>query len=171
MDPYDLLIDWLIRIRVAQLGHIKSATYFDRLNFWLGIPVVALTTIVGTSVFATLQNESSRSLKIATGVGSVIAAVLAGVQTFLRYSERAEKHRVTSGKYGVLRREVEQNLAFAPSSSDELKEYVDSLRLRWDKLTEDSPTAPKRIWQEAEKDLSAVKSELKNSRSRAQGAA
>jgi hypothetical protein len=49
LKPDDLLADWLLRIRIAQLAHVRAAVYFYRLNFWLGIPVVILTTLIGTS--------------------------------------------------------------------------------------------------------------------------
>jgi uncharacterized membrane protein YbhN (UPF0104 family) len=157
-EPKDLLEDWLFRIRKAQLAHIKTAVYFERVNLWLGVPVVILTTLVGTSVFATLQEKAVTSIRIAAGVASVLAAIMAGLQTFLRYSERAERHRVSGGKYGTLRRELEQRLAFPPANSDELANYIDSLRDRWDKLSEECPTAPNRIWDRAGAQIRAIKS-------------
>lgn len=156
-EPKDLLVDWHLRIRKAQLGHIKTAVYYDRVNLWLGIPVVVLTTLVGTTVFATLQKEASTSTRIAAGVASVLAAIMAGLQTFLRYSERADRHRVSGGKYGMLRREIEQRLAFSPPASDDLVAYINSLRERWDKLAEDCPTAPNRIWKSAGAEVRAMK--------------
>ena len=171
LESKDLLDDWLFRIRKAQLAHIKTAVHFERLNLWLGVPVVILTTFVGTSVFATLQKEASTSFKIATGVASVLAAIMAGLQTFLRYAERAERHRVSGGKYGTLRREIEQRLAFPPSNSDELSDYVGSLRERWDKLSEDCPTAPNRIWDSAGAELRAIKSSESSRINNAPGAA
>jgi hypothetical protein len=72
----------------------------SRLNYLLGVPVVVLTTFVGTSVFATLQEDVNTSLRILVGAVSVFAAVLASLQTFLRYPERAEKHRI-AGKIGL----------------------------------------------------------------------
>jgi hypothetical protein len=170
-QPKELLIDWLLRIRRIQLAHAKSATYFERLNFWLGIPVVALTTLVGTSVFATLQKEAGTSIKIAVGIASVLAAILAGLQTFLRYSERAERHRVTGAKYGVLRREIEQKLALPSTTIEEIEKYVDSMRMRWDKLSEDSPMTPQRIWDGVDQEIKKIKQELILDVGRSKGAA
>jgi hypothetical protein len=170
-ESKDLLDDWLFRIQKAQLAHIKTAVYFERLHLWLGVPVVILTTFVGTSVFATLQKEASTSIKIVTGVASVLAAIMAGLQTFLRYAERAERHRFSGGKYGALRREAEHRLAFPPSNTDELNNYVSSLRERWDKLSEDCPTAPNRIWDSAGAELKARKSGESSGMNNARGAA
>jgi hypothetical protein len=161
-EPKDLFDDWLYRIRKAQLAHIKTAVYYDRVNLWLGVPVVILTTLVGTSVFATLQKETVPLIRIAAGVASVLAAIMAGLQTFLRYSERAERHRISGGKYGALRREIEQRLAFPPSDADALSNYVDSLRERWDKLGEECPTTPNRIWDSAGAQIRAIKGQRVN---------
>ena len=49
-ESKELLDDWLYRIRKAQLAHIKTAVYYDRINLWLGVPVVILTTLVGMLV-------------------------------------------------------------------------------------------------------------------------
>jgi len=144
MESKDLLQEWLFRTRRSQLAHYECATYFARLNFYLGIPVIVLSTVVGTSIFATLQKETNTSVRIAVGIASVMAAVLAAIQTFLRYSERAEKHRVIGAKYGAMRREIEQKIVFPPA---EIEQYIESLRVRWDKFNEDCPTTPKRIWE------------------------
>jgi hypothetical protein len=153
----ELLTDWLFRIRTAQVAHIKSIGHFERLNLWLGIPVVLLTTLVGTSVFATLQQDASVSIKIAAGVASVLAAILSGLQTFLRYAEQAERHRGCGPKYGALRKEIEQKLALPPRNEEQMEQYVDSVRIRWEKLSEDSPPVPQWIWDRVEAEIAAVK--------------
>src|SRR4051812_41794598 len=61
---HTLLAEWLLRIRHAQVAHIKATGYYERLNLWLGIPVVLLTTLVGTSVFATLQQDAGAWVKV-----------------------------------------------------------------------------------------------------------
>jgi hypothetical protein len=108
----------------------------------LGIPVVVLTTFIGTSVFATLQDEIDTSLKILVGVISVTAAVLASLQTFLRFGERAEKHRVAGESWAALRREIDEMLALHPTylaARGDPKSYLDDLRKRMDDTAALSP--------------------------------
>ena len=140
-----LLEEWLFRIRRAQQAHYESATHFARLNYWLGVPAIALSAVVGTSVFAALGKETAISIKIAVGVASVTAAILMALQTFLSYSERAEKHRTVATRYGTMRREIEKKLALPPAKR-ELEAYIESLQVQWDKCNEDCPTVPKSIW-------------------------
>ena len=70
---------------------------------------------------------------------SISAAVLASLQTFLAYSERAEKHRVAAAKYGALCRELDTIRAELISISPEL---VESIRGKLDALAIESPQTP-----------------------------
>jgi hypothetical protein len=94
--------------------HYAIAARLGRLNVRLGIPVVVLTTFVGTSVFATLERHVDLSLRILVGVVSVLAAVLASLQTFLRFAERAEKPRAAAESWSSIRREIAEMLALHP---------------------------------------------------------
>ena len=82
------LPDWYERVVATQKGHYYAADHYGRLNYWLGIPVMVLTTIVGTSVFASLQEKPEPWLLILIGFASVLAAVLASLQTFLGFAAR-----------------------------------------------------------------------------------
>jgi FAD/FMN-containing dehydrogenase len=121
------------------------------LNIRFGIPVVVLTTFVGTSVFATLQSDVHVSLRIGLGLISVLAAVLASLQTFLRFGERAEKHRSSAELWAALRREIDEMLALHPTylaSRGDPKQYLDDLRRRMDEIAQQSPELGEHgLWQ------------------------
>ena len=95
MNISELIGHWRLRVHRMQIAHYDSEAYFGRLHLYLGLPVIALSTIVGTSVFASLQESTQKDsrLQITIGLLSVAAAVLSGLQTFLGYAERAEKQR------------------------------------------------------------------------------
>jgi hypothetical protein len=144
MTAENLLSDWYRRIRFAQFAHYEAAKSYDRMNYGLGIPVVILSTFVGTSVFANIGSTVDASFQILIGLISVIAATLASLQTFFRFSEKAEKHRAAASKYGALRREIEEVMVLC--SQEDIKDTIPSLRLRIDKLSEEAPHIPHRIW-------------------------
>lgn len=73
------------------------------------------TTVVGTSIFATLQEQGVLWLRILLGLLVSLRRFLAALQTFLRLAERSEKHRAAGASFGAIRRELEQ----AQSLSDE----------------------------------------------------
>src|SRR5262245_24338114 len=99
MEADKLLEEWLFRIRRAQQAHYESATHFARLNYLLGVPAITLSAVVGSSVFVALAKETTISIKIAVGIASVTATILMALQTFLSYSQRAEKHRSVATRY------------------------------------------------------------------------
>jgi hypothetical protein len=150
MNADELIKEWRKRARRIQSAHYDSAAWLDRWQYGIGLPLVALSTFVGTTVFANLQKEADFWVSIGVGLASVLAAVLAGIQTFLRLPERSAKHQVAGVHYGALKREIEQHMAF-PGAEGTGEAFVENLRQRWDKLNEESPVIPKGIWKKWEK--------------------
>lgn len=146
MELGELLAEWEVRIRRAQRAHFEAATALERAHFAIGIPLVILSTVVGSSVFASLQQQTDVRITIAVGVASVLTAILAGVQTFLRFAERAERHRVVAAKFGVLRKDIEV-LRVRTFDQKEREAATVELKERWNELSEGSPTVPVHVWQ------------------------
>jgi hypothetical protein len=139
---------WRQRAHLVLDAHHTAAGIFERRHYWLGIPSVALSTVVGTAVFASLQKSPHMSIQIIVGLASIAAAVFASLLTFLRYNERADKHRLAGVRYGTIMRQLEQALLIPPHSEDEAKLFFDHIRSQWDELNEQSPTMPTSIWAE-----------------------
>jgi hypothetical protein len=144
--PKQVLENWYWRVTVAQRAHYLSAQYFGARKYWLGIPAVVLATLVGTSVFATVQKQPVLWLQICVGLASVAAALLSSLQTFLGYAERAEKHRIAGAKYAALGRELEQLRSLEETPSEEAMSEV---RKRLDDLAVESPNNPISIYRRA----------------------
>lgn len=144
--PEQVLEEWYQRVAVTQRAHYLSADQFGARKYWLGIPAVILSTLVGTSVFATVQKQPELWLQITVGLASVAAALFASLQTFLGYSERAEKHRIAGAKYGALGRELEQLRALDATPSEEA---ISEVRKRLDDLAVESPNNPLPIYRRA----------------------
>jgi hypothetical protein len=141
---------------ISQDAHYAIATRLVRYNIWFGIPVVALATLVGTSVFATLQKDVRTDLRILVGFVSVLAAVLASLQTFLRFQERGEKHRAAAEHWSQIRRETKQMLALHPdylAERSDPKTYLDALREKMGRVSAQSPEIGERDWTLAYKKL------------------
>jgi hypothetical protein len=142
------LRDWERRAAAAAEVHFQTAEQLSRWNVFLGIPVVVLSAIVGTGVFATLQDDVDPSIRIAAGSVSVIAAVLASVQTFLRFGERSERHRVAAERWSSIRREIEKMRAL-PADVGDPKQLLDDIKARMDEAADKSPAMPDRRWKRA----------------------
>jgi hypothetical protein len=71
----------------------------------------------------------------------------------LRYSERADKHRVSGAKYGALRRELEGLLALTHDGKAIDAKTIDEVRERIDRISESAPNVSASIWKKAIKVL------------------
>jgi hypothetical protein len=143
-----LLVEWRDRADAASKTHFAVANRLSALNLGLGIPVVVLTTLVGTSVFATLQQVLSTTVRIFAGIAIVAAAVLASLQTFLSSAERAEKNWAAGEAWAAIRREITEMLALHPANiaaRGNPKQYLDELRARMDEVAKESPGMSNRV--------------------------
>lgn len=134
-------------------GHYTAGRQAAKGHMWLGVPVVVLTAIVGTSIFATFSETPASHWKIITGLVSLLATVLAALQTFFGFSERAEKHKAAGARYGALRRDIE---LFAlryrdkePSHRDQALIELEALTERLSRLAEDSPDLSDELYDRA----------------------
>jgi conflict system pore-forming effector with SLATT domain len=145
----DRLRDWESRASAAAEVHFQVAEDLSKWNISLGIPVVVLSAIVGTGVFATLTQNVDAGIRIAAGTISVIAAVLASVQTFLRFGERSERHRHAAERWSAIRREIEKARALPPEQVGDPKQLLDDVQARMDEAGDKSPAMPNRRWARA----------------------
>ena len=145
-----LLDDWHERTTIAQFGHQRQADRYRAFSVVLGIPVVALTTLVGTSAFAAVSRGASKTARIVVGVVSIVAAVLASIQTFLGYGQAAERHRIAGSRYAALRRSIEAAIGRRDPS------VVDRLRSEMDKVGAGSPQIGRKLWNKARVDAEAA---------------
>ncbi len=144
-SPSVLVQEWFRRARRNQRLHYQCADHFARRNRLLGIPAIVISSLVGSAVFASVEHEASGEMKIALGLLSIFAAVLASLQTFLSYSERAERHRITSARYASVRRQLELLAAVSDPSSPEIAIRLSAVQQALDSCAEAAPQVPQTI--------------------------
>jgi hypothetical protein len=143
-DAQRLLDEWHLRITTAQFGHQLQAERTRGWNLALGIPVVIATTVVGTSAFAAINNTGSNTeWKVAAGILSIFAAVLAALQTFLGFGDRAERHRIAATRYASIRRSIELALVRHDAKA------IDRIRIDMDRIGGPSPQIGRKKWGQA----------------------
>jgi hypothetical protein len=135
-----LLEEWHLRATAAQFGHQKRADQTRTRGIQLGLPVVILTTLVGTSAFATFNEAPSNAAKALVGTVSILAAVLASIQTFLGYAQVTERHRIAATRYATCRRGIELALTRHDARS------VDAIKSEMDKIGGASPQIGTKVW-------------------------
>ena len=150
-DVGSLLKVWHERARRAQTVHYDSATLCGRWTYVIGVPVIMLAMIGGSSQVANVSDEFWRN---AIAILTLLAAVLAALQTFLNLSERRERHREAAVRFGELKKEIEVLKRFLPKEEDKLQVAIEDLRTRYGEAVSQSPTAMRWAWSKRRKFLS-----------------
>jgi hypothetical protein len=142
-----LLSAWHRRMCACQHAYYLEAERLRRLHFWLGVPAIGLSSIVGTAVFASLENQQiAISARVLVALVSIAAAILAALQTFLRLAENAAAHGAAGDWYSAIKRDIEQLQALRRDDRGESKERVDALRQEINKAAQKSPELRESVW-------------------------
>lgn len=149
----DILMRWLRNAKRAQKGHYAAAHHFSLLNNCFGIPVVAISSLVGTAAFVSIGDDVSAFWRISAGSLSVFAAVLAALQTWLSYQERSARHHSAAKGYGVIKRNIEETLVAVRAGKVDPFPDMKVLRDRLEALAEKGPLIPNRYVEEMEEIL------------------
>jgi hypothetical protein len=143
-DVEELLKDWRNRVYAAQASHYALADRFRILNYLVGIPAVVFSSVVGTALFAGLEKDSPRTFFIASV--SIVSAVLAALQTFLRFAERVSQHATAGDWYSAIRRDIEQLIHMRPDDRGIPKACLDEIRQAMNQAGQNSPELSNREW-------------------------
>lgn len=136
VNEAELVLAWLRRARESQFSHYDAAKRLGRYGRFFGVPVIVITAIVGASAFASILTQTvPLYAKMIAGLCSLSATVLSSLQTFFRFSERSERHRIFGAKFGAVRRELEVLHIQTQIRSAELN----AVRVKLDRLAEEAP--------------------------------
>lgn len=139
----DVLSRWLKRSRESQLSHHLMAEKLSGRHTLLGGVIVVVTVLSGAT---TIAADLGPSGKTALGLFTLFAALLTSLQTFLKFEEAANQHRLAGAEYGKVRRKLELAKTLPEDQCDtRLKEAEVDLN----KLAQESPTVSQRIFKEA----------------------
>ena len=144
-DSRALLADWHNRMYAAQTGHYERSDRFRRLHYWLGIPVVILTTLAGTTLFASLGKKVG-PVGVVIALTTLLGGVLASIQTFLRLGESAANHGHAADWYAAIRRDIEQLQASPPRTAQLRDRALSRIRKEMNKCAQKSIELPQGEW-------------------------
>lgn len=144
MDRGELLQQWQNGIRILHIQHYLAANHNAKMHKALGIPVIILGTIVGTSVFASLESSPEPWVKILVGLLSITSVVLSSLQTFMGFGDKEEKHKAVAVKYGELRRELEHFIATMDKQEDSDK-FIEEFMEKWNQVDKESISTAQRF--------------------------
>jgi hypothetical protein len=146
MKPNELIAEWHAGIRINVLAHYECSKVFADYHRLLGYPTVIFSALAGTAFVSSLNNSRLWLAQALAVLLSLAVTVLASLQTFLRYAERAEKHKTAATEFGKLRRELEEILAFVPDGGILAEDEMKSIRIKWGELSTHAPAIPNKIY-------------------------
>jgi endonuclease/exonuclease/phosphatase (EEP) superfamily protein YafD len=149
----ELLEKWLIRAREGQHSHHEAGKFFRRANYWLAVPIIVITSTLGTAAFASISTVMADTGKIWFGALSMLAAVLAGLQTHFRYAEKAEKHKNLGAQYGAIRRRIEAVLALPHAQRGQQAEVLEEISYKLDAISGEGDVVSRRIFERTQQRL------------------
>jgi len=144
----EMIENWTRRSRVNQMSHYESAKMYSIVYYCLGIPLVVVTASLGAI------NSANKHL-ISTEMTSLLLftiSILAALQTFLKLSERAQKHKTAASKYGAIRRDLETLMVKPKVTDAEIK----TMKNKMDGLALEAPSIPYVIWKKTDRQLLGV---------------
>jgi hypothetical protein len=106
-DVIDQVKKYQINFRCHARSQFESERISNGKNNWLGIPIVIISSLIGTAIFSTLTKNPSIWWKIGTGLVSMTAASLASLQTFFKFNEQAAKHKVAGAQFEALIKQID----------------------------------------------------------------
>lgn len=170
MKEIDIIKNWRFRADRVQHAYYITGRRYEKLHKCLGFFAILLMTTVGSVTFYKISNTTGGSAafgdltEIITGGISVMAAVLTALQTFYKFAELSEKHRVAGARFAHLKHKLE--LLEATYENKKLNGDLSSIESEWAKLREDSPHIPDSIWNKVKKELTYSKHRNKYIRSK-----
>lgn len=152
-----LILDWTRKIHTLEYAHRYESLSKDSLNLWLGVPSIIIASLLSAiSSLSIPECPSFKTFLVFIGsIGACAVAVMAGLQTFLKPSELAEKHRFCSTIYEDLRHRLELLLLSNNSDSTQLTEKLNQLKAEWDRLH--TPNVSASNWTKAKQQVTSLK--------------
>jgi hypothetical protein len=126
--------------------HSNSEKYYSKLNTYLTLPVIILSTIAGAGSIGTqsLFNNSQTANMIIGGI-SLSVATLNTIGGYFGWAKRSEAHRIAATTYSKVYRFILIELALPRSERIKAKDMLKIVREQCDRLSETSPQIPDNI--------------------------
>ena len=152
-EEEDLLKSWADKAQCYQWLHMKSRDVYQRKNAMYTIPVIIISTFVGTASFAQDRFSEENRQYLAMGIGSlsIAAGIISTVSQFLKVSELNEAHRIASLSWGKFYRTIKTEISRHPLDRNSPTMVITHNKEEFDRLVEISPPIPRKVMSEFQK--------------------
>lgn len=142
LDKLKTQVDkWHERTQYVQDAHYDSSLCYERFYLALGGTIIALSAITGSSDLMGTENDYMIPKEIA-GLISFGVTILAGLQTFLNFSKKSERHHMAGARYGAIRRDLEELGVKISDPNENVMAEFHSIKIKMDALACECPELP-----------------------------
>jgi hypothetical protein len=129
-----VILDWMRKMHKMEYAHRYQSMNWKRTNYCLGIPSLILATLIGA--LSTIPSIPENILSIIVPIAAITVAILSGLQTFLRPTEKESEFKNKSDEFEKLRHKTEEFLEFHKENQSEsnLTEILKEIREEWGKI-------------------------------------
>lgn len=165
-NTLDELNKFRIDCMYGKKKHYNARDRFAGYHWKMGVAIVILTAIMGTSVYCSLSQSEILVAQIIVSFFVVINAVLVALQTYLNFEKRALRHKVTADRYLSLMKEAKRLIAYYQDGNktmDDIQIEFERLCREAKEIQKDEPETSRRDYQKARdgiKDSEEVYSEI-----------
>ena len=142
-----ILIDWADKAMCYRWLHARSHQKFSRINTYVTIPVIVMSTLTGTANFAQDRVPEYYRGYFSMGVGfiNILAGIITTVQQFLKISELNEAHRISAIVWDKFYRKIKVELSKPRFERQNITDFLKNCTEEFDRLMETSPIIQKQI--------------------------
>lgn len=137
-------------------AHFIAAQRTRNYHRLTGLFIIVLNVLIGSTILKSFMPDKS---DIIIGIFSALAAMLAGIQTFMNFQKETDAHLRAGDAYGRINRELELLIAEykdADENHDDILNRFKSVHNKYLKANEDN-----QIFIPTDKDLKKAKRDLK----------
>jgi hypothetical protein len=126
--------------------HSKSEHHYSKMNTYLSLPVILLSTIAGAGSIGTQSLfNGAPSANVVIGCISLSVATLNTIGSYFSWAKRSESHRIAATIYKKVYRFILIELALPRHERIAAKDMLKIVREQCDRLQETSPQIPDTI--------------------------
>lgn len=146
IELHKVIDSWHKRAAQVQDAHYDSGSLCNKWFNILGLSVVVLSALLGSiEVIIPVDKINPEIAKNVSGVISLLVAILAGIQMYLKLGQRSELHRMTGAHYGEVKRSLETINITCEESEKKAIEEVNKIEKKMDTYAKESPEIPHKV--------------------------
>ncbi|AXK51967.1 SLATT domain-containing protein [Pseudomonas protegens] len=147
MTEDELVKKWRIGICCLRKAHFHCANYFALWNSFAGGALIFLSALATAVAYSLLKFELFKVgwYDAILPVVGMLTTIVAGLQAYFRFAERAERHRAAGANFARLEMETESLLASLDAKNldaDSRHKKIEWLKSKWIRYTIGAPLIP-----------------------------